>query len=133
MALGSIFGSVALAPIASIGRRKCIMIADITVIAGSLLTFSSNLHVLYFGRLIYGCSSGAFGVFCSKYISEASPVEIRGSTGVLMELSVVTGMMLPFVIGLIQASYVKLEDMSEDQVWNFILIIFMLPIVFASI
>jgi len=84
MALGSIVGSVALAPFASICRWKCIIIADITVIIGSLMTFSPNLHVLYVGRFLYGCSSGAFGVFCSKYITESSPIEIRGSTGVLM-------------------------------------------------
>jgi MFS family permease len=84
MALGSMVGSVALAPFSNIGRWKCVVISDIAVIAGSLMTFSTNLYILYVGRFLYGMSSGAFGVFCSKYITEVSPIEIRGSTGVLM-------------------------------------------------
>ena len=85
MALGSIVGSVALAPFANrLGRWRCIVIADLVVILGSIMTFSADINVLYAGRFLYGCASGAFGVFCSKFITESSPIEIRGSTGVLM-------------------------------------------------
>jgi len=124
-------GSLGVAPVASIGRWKCLILADFVVITGSLMTFSGTLHVLYLGRFLYGVSSGAFGVFCSKYITEASPIEIRGSTGALMQLSVVFGIMLPFVIGLMQASHVKLEDMNEEEVWTFIWIVFTIPIVIS--
>ena len=84
MALGSMVGSLALAPVAGIGRWKCLILADLVVIVGSVMTFSESLYVLYVGRFLYGVSSGAFGVFCSKYITEASPIEVRGSTGALM-------------------------------------------------
>jgi len=43
----------------------------------------------------------------------------------------VFGIMLPFVIGLMQASSVKLEDMNEEEVWTFIWIIFTIPIVIS--
>jgi len=42
-----------------------------------------NLPCLIIGRFLYGLASGAFSVFCPKYISETSPIEVKGQAGSL--------------------------------------------------
>ena len=60
-----------------------IILTNIFVIIGSLISIieDDKLICLFIGRAIYGLSSGAFAVYCPKYISEVTPIEIKGPIG----------------------------------------------------
>jgi len=79
--IGSALGALGAGQIAHFGRWKCMMICNLFVILGCLLTFLPQFSVVIFGRVLYGMAAGGFSVFCSKYISETAPKEIRGSCG----------------------------------------------------
>jgi len=75
------------------------MISNVFVIVGCGLTLLPNYWMLLLGRLMYGMAAGGFSVFCSKYISETAPPEIRGPAGGLTQCGITFGILVPFVIG----------------------------------
>jgi len=95
-ALGALFGG----PMMSIGRRKCILLTNILVIAGSLLCLLSNFYVFLFGRVLFGASAGLFSLFCPKYLAETAPTEYKGPIGGLSQLCITFGILVPFSIGI---------------------------------
>ena len=66
--------------LAYLGRQKCLIIADVTVIVGSVIMLVPNFASLCIGRFIYGTG---IGVYVPKYIVEMAPKEIRGPVGAL--------------------------------------------------
>jgi MFS family permease len=77
--IGSLFSG----PFAKYGRWKCILLTNIFVIIGSVLSLMDNYILLITGRLLYGVAAGSFSVFCPKYINETAPTSIKGSLGAL--------------------------------------------------
>jgi MFS family permease len=69
--------------IMGLGRWKCIMLMNLIVIVGCLLTLVDNVTVFIIGRGLYGVAAGGYSVFCPKYISEVSPTELKGPAGCL--------------------------------------------------
>ena len=81
--LGAAIGALCSGFIASIGRWNCLILANVVLVAGVLLTLVSEFWVLCVGRFIYGLAVGSFNVFCPKYIAEVSPIEVKGPCGAL--------------------------------------------------
>ena len=105
-ALGACIGSFFAGPLAKIGRWKCLIFTNIFVIVGSILCLvpkeiSFNFYIFVIGIFIFGISSGSFSVFCTIYINEMAPLEIKGSAGAITQISVTFGSLIPFAISLI--------------------------------
>ena len=81
----ALFGALIAAPIAKIGRRKAMIIADIIGIIGLLVCLYSiyikSLYTLFIGRVICGLIVGCNSALTPLYIKEISPVTMSGITG----------------------------------------------------
>jgi len=75
------------------------MISNAFVIIGCGLTLLPYYWMLLFGRLIYGMAAGGFSVFCTKFISETAPPEVRGPAGGLTQCGITFGILMPFLVG----------------------------------
>lgn len=81
---GAALGALTSGNLAHLGLRNCLLISNIILSAGCLLPLAfHSFNILCLSRLIYGTSVGAFSVYCPKYISVITPLEIRGPAGAL--------------------------------------------------
>lgn len=110
---GAAIGALFSGNIAFLGRWNCIIIANVFLIVGVILTLISEFWVLCLGRVIYGISVGAFSVFCPKYISETAPTEIKGPAGALSQICITFGILIALTIGL------GIGDVDEDDIDSF--------------
>jgi len=79
-----------------------------------LMAVSSSVAALLVGRGLVGIGAG-FGICVGPiYLSEIAPSKIRGSVGVLTQLSIVLGIMLTQALGLY---------LSTPRQWRFVLFI----------
>lgn len=77
------------------------MYTNLLVLLGSALSIIyDNYFCLVSGRFLFGMASGAFTVFCPKFISEVAPVEVKGPAGALSQIFCTFGILIPFAIGL---------------------------------
>jgi len=131
---GSAIGALFSGPLMAIGRWKCIMLTNLLVLSGSVLSVVPNIWCLSLGRFLFGMSAGAFTCFCPKYISEVSPVEVKGPAGALSQIFCTFGILIPFSIALAYPD-VKLDDKdySEDKNTTFIWIVFLLPVALSIV
>lgn len=73
-----------------------------------LITFAKNSAMLIIGRLLYGFSSGAFGLLVPSYTSETAEQSIKGALGSLQQLIVTLGVLFVGVLG----KYVEWRTMT---------------------
>ena len=64
-----------------------------------LITFADYVSMLFIGRLLYGFSSGAFGLLVPSYTSETAEPSIKGALGSLQQLIVTLGVLFVGVLG----------------------------------
>ena len=64
-----------------------------------LITFAEYVSMLFIGRLLYGFSSGAFGLLVPSYTSETAEPAIKGALGSLQQLIVTLGVLFVGVLG----------------------------------
>ncbi|VAI10614.1 unnamed protein product [Triticum turgidum subsp. durum] len=82
-------------------RQKALMIAAIPNIIGWLaISLAKDTTFLYIGRLLEGFGVGIISYTVPVYIAEISPRNKRGALGSVNPLSVTTGMMLAYVLGM---------------------------------
>jgi predicted MFS family arabinose efflux permease len=64
------------------GRRKALLIDDVIFIVGTIVcTFAPRYSILVLGRLIVGFGVGIASAIIPLFITEISPVRIRGQIG----------------------------------------------------
>lgn len=98
--LGLAVGSLTAGPLASIGKKNCIFIANILVAIGCTLTLIKVKEVVAVGRFIYGYAGGAFSVFVPSFINELTPTEYKGPFGVATQLLITFGIFISNVVGI---------------------------------
>jgi sugar porter (SP) family MFS transporter len=82
------------------GRRKTIITAAIIFAAGAIGTaVAPGVITLIIGRVIVGVAIGAASFTAPMYISEVSPVRIRGELVSLNQLAVTVGIVLSYLVG----------------------------------
>jgi len=82
------------------GRRKTIIIAAIIFAAGAIGTAAApSIAILIIGRIIVGIAIGAASFTAPMYISEVSPVKIRGELVSLNQLAVTVGIVISYIAG----------------------------------
>jgi sugar porter (SP) family MFS transporter len=82
-----------------IGRRNLTLINNVFfIIAYVLMTFFSNFYVISVGRFFVGLGAGICSSVVPMYLSEISPVKLRGAIGVLPQLGIVVGILASQVL-----------------------------------
>ena len=74
----------------------------ILVIVGSALCCFPSIEYAFLGGIfVYGLAAGCYQVFCTKYINETAPLEVKGPAGALTQVSVTFGSLIPFAIAMV--------------------------------
>ena len=91
--LGAFVGSLVAGPISdTIGRKRVILASDFLFIVGSLVMANAeSIAVLITGRIIIGLAIGVASMIVPVYLSEISPVRIRGRIVAIFILCVTAG------------------------------------------
>lgn len=122
--VGVIFGS----KLATIGRRKSIIILDIIWATASIITTIRNFYILMIGRAIIGFTSGAFSVIVPLFVSEIAPVSISGTLGGINQFMIAFSIMIAGVLGF----YVPLKgDVYLRKYSNIWIYIFLVPVILS--
>lgn len=86
----------------TIGRKKTALLTVIPYLLGwCLITFASNVEMVYAGRFLSGVGGGSFCVVAPVYNSEIAEVEIRGMIGTFFQLFITVGILYVQVLGYI--------------------------------
>lgn len=101
--LGGLVSSFLISPISRSlgwGRKTCITASATAGIVGSvILALSSTLPGLGAGRFIQGVGSGIGVVVVPIFLNEISPPAMKGSVGVLNQVSIVVGIFIAQALG----------------------------------
>lgn len=120
LAFGAFFGG----KIASIGRRKTVIMLSSIFVLGSMLTLIFNFYFLALGRLVVGFAGGAISIAVPMFLSETSPISISGAIGSLNQIMITVGIMVAAMLGF----SIPLEDDEDEQkdsnIW---ILVFLIP------
>lgn len=97
--MGAIIGALAGGMLANrFGRRKMIIIAAVIFTLSALGTcVAPNLSALIIGRIVVGIAIGIASFTAPMYMSEISPVKIRGALVSLNQLAVTIGIVIAYL------------------------------------
>jgi MFS family permease len=101
--LGGVVGGLSGGSLAAtLGRRRLIFLDNICFVASGLLfATASSVTPLYWGRFIAGVGAGAGTVVVPLYISEITPLDLRGTLGSLNQLAIVLGVLVAQLFGIV--------------------------------
>ncbi|GIX94028.1 glucose transporter type 1 [Caerostris extrusa] len=104
-AIGGMVGGITGGIIATkFGRKGGLLMNNMMGVAGAaLMTFSKScgsFEMLILGRLLIGFNCGLSTALVPMYLSEISPVTLRGGLGTLNQLGVTVGLLLSMVLGI---------------------------------
>jgi MFS family permease len=95
--IGGTLGSLTAGAFTKYGKKNCIHVANVISILGCIFIVGSGpyglktdypddgtgyLPFLLIGRFVYGVGTGCFTVFVNSFISEISPIELKGPMGI---------------------------------------------------
>lgn len=84
----------------SLGRKKSLIITEIPALIGwILISFATNVEMLYIGRFLVGLGSGMVGAPARVYTSEVTQPHLRGMLTALSSVGVSTGVLLEYILG----------------------------------
>ncbi|XP_064401710.1 solute carrier family 2, facilitated glucose transporter member 3-like [Halichondria panicea] len=101
-AVGGMMGALPAGVIADyIGRKYTLLLNNILLVVAVLLqSFAIHPFMFIAGRIVVGINSGINSVVVPLYISEISPVSMRGSLGVCHQMAITTTILLSEILGL---------------------------------
>ncbi|XP_044267819.1 solute carrier family 2, facilitated glucose transporter member 1-like isoform X1 [Tribolium madens] len=106
------------------GPKSALLYNNVLVFIASVLMGFAKLANLYemmiLGRLIIGVNCGFNAGLCPMYLTEISPVDLRGALGSVYQLLIVISILISQIVGL--------EMMLGNKHWD---ILFLLPIAFG--
>ncbi|KAL5253003.1 hypothetical protein ACHWQZ_G015686 [Mnemiopsis leidyi] len=103
--IGGLFGGLSAGLIADkIGRKKCMLLNNIPILIGTvLMSVGLNQHLFLVGRILTGFGCGIATGVAPMYISEISPVSVKGAVGVSHQFMITFGILLGFAMSVKQA------------------------------
>ncbi|VDM96691.1 unnamed protein product [Thelazia callipaeda] len=127
-AVGGMIGGLASGKMADWLGRKGAMMANniVAVVAAVLMTVSYYVNVyplMIVGRLIIGINSGLSSGLVPMYLTEISPVNLRGSLGSVAQLLVTIGILFSQIIGLPQL-------LGSAKLWPLVFGFTVVPVIF---
>ncbi len=104
--VGALFGAIASGRSAhKVGRRNTILITAILFTLGTAITsLGFTISMIITGRLIMGFAVGLSAMAVPMYLSEISPLQIRGAMVFMFQLAITVGLMLAFIINYLFAA-----------------------------
>lgn len=119
-ALGGCVGTFALPPVANrIGRKKALLTTAMPCYLSCLLIgLGPNWYSLILGRLCVGFGCGGGLSVVSMYISEISPVHLRGGLGTSSQLLITLGIVVAQA-----ASTSKFDLLAGQDTWQYMLLL----------
>ncbi|KAK0166526.1 hypothetical protein PV328_004938 [Microctonus aethiopoides] len=83
-----------------LGRKRCLIITEVPAMLGWLLiTFATNIEMIYAGRFFVGLGSGMVGAPARVYTSEVTQPHLRGMLTALASVGVSTGVLFEYTLG----------------------------------
>jgi SP family myo-inositol transporter-like MFS transporter 13 len=103
---GAFIGSLIAGPISDkVGRKIVIILADILFSLGAVFMMTaSSIQALMIGRVIVGLGVGIASLVVPVYLSEVSPIEVRGTVVAVDIVLVTIGQFLASIISLMLAT-----------------------------
>ena len=100
--LGAFFGSLIAGPTSdAFGRKPVIIASDILFTVGSIvMATAETIPILILGRLIVGLAVGVASMIVPVYLSEVSPMAIRGTLVTCFIIAVTLGQLISSIIAL---------------------------------
>ena len=91
--IGGLIGSYGVVvPLALLGRKKTLLLANVFVFMSSaFMWYGTVWWVLVLGRICVGVVAGVAQMVAGSYMTEISPIGIRGSVGVCSQVGIVVG------------------------------------------
>jgi MFS family permease len=112
------------------GRKKGILFHYIFAVAGSILAFVSpyidSPACVFASRFLFGVQGGMACGLIPTYLSEVSPKNLRGATGVIHQLCVTIGILLSQILGFRQLFGVQ-------ALWHVLLALPIIPAVLGAV
>ena len=65
---------------------------NILLVVGSLVSLYDQIWVILVGKTIVGLAIGGYTVYCTNFLTETVPIELRGPVGSTTTLMVTIGM-----------------------------------------
>uniref|UniRef100_T1ISF0 phosphatidylinositol 3-kinase n=1 Tax=Strigamia maritima TaxID=126957 RepID=T1ISF0_STRMM len=112
------------------GRRRSLLFNQLFGLGAAVLFLGSksadSIEMIFLGRILAGFYSGfTFGAV-PVYLTEISPLPLRGALGVIQQLGLNFGILVAQVLGL------KIF-LGTEEYWNYLLGFFAIPIILFSI
>ena len=100
--LGAFFGSLIAGPFSdAFGRKPVIIASDVLFTIGSIvMATAETISVLIIGRLIVGLAVGIASMIVPVYLSEVSPLAIRGTLVTSFIIALTFGQLISSIIAL---------------------------------
>lgn len=103
--IGGVTGSLTSSMLSNrLGRKGTLVIGNICGILGAVVFLLSpifnSVELLLIGRLIVGLSGGLATSLLPMYLSELSPLKLRGTLGVVCQLGITIGVLLGQIVSL---------------------------------
>ena len=94
--IGGLLGSYGVVvPLAYFGRQRTLLLANLFVfLSAAFMMFGQVWWVLVLGRMCIGVVAGVAQMVAGSYMTEISPIGIRGSVGVCSQVGIVIGIAL---------------------------------------
>ena len=84
----------------ALGRRTCILLADVLFVAGALWqAFAGSVLSMVLGRSVVGLAVGAASFVTPLYIAELAPRTVRGRLVTVNQLFITGGQVVAYLIG----------------------------------
>ncbi|KAF6206823.1 hypothetical protein GE061_018059 [Apolygus lucorum] len=131
MSIGGIIGG-ALTSVAStsLGRRKALILNNLIAITAGILMgvakYASQPWMLISGRFIVGINAGLNGGVAPMYLSEISPMRLRGSIGVVYQVSMTASILISEIVG-------NNAILGTKELWPFLLFLIIIPAIYQMI
>ncbi|KAG5452059.1 Solute carrier 2, facilitated glucose transporter member 3, variant 2 [Clonorchis sinensis] len=129
--VGGLVGALSSGTISNkLGRKKSILFLTIPCLLGTVLIMldylTRSFETIIIGRFLIGCSCGAYTAVAPIYLSEVTPVSLRGMGGVLNQVMIVISVVVSQILGLPSI-------MNTDVLWPYLLGINVVPCVVGAI
>jgi len=91
--IGGLIGSYGcVVPLALLGRKKTLLLTNVFVfISSAFMYYGDTWYWLVMGRMSIGIVAGVAQMVAGSYMTEISPIGIRGSVGVCSQVGIVVG------------------------------------------
>lgn len=125
--LGALFGALLGSKVSTgLGRKKGLLLnAVLFFLAISLAAFAPTLSLFVISRFLMGLAIGNSAVITPMYLAEMVPPAARGRVGFLYQLSIVVGILVSFVIGVVVTGLVA----DDNENWRIMIGFALIPAV----